>query len=442
MANNFTSIFKLRNLLAAIAMIICTFSNINSQILIVENFNYPQQDSVLELGNWYRTGSASANMVKLVYPGLSYAGYKSSDIGSSTLSTNVADGQGIIRIFEKQTTGTVYTALMLRVKNLPASTTEGFFFNLDQHGSTTNFCNKLYLKRLSSTTFNLGLKKQLGSTKYSSTVFNANTTYLVVLTYTFNNSGDSNDVANLYVFNSGIPGTQPVSPLVSDNEGMDVTDIGDVVITNSFIQSTMTGTDILIDGLRIAKSWNSLFNDNINVTLDMQAYIQGFTNEVTNMMVKDTMKVVLRYTAAPYSIADSSKAIVDSMGKGMFLFNKIGLNSEYYLVVSHRNTIDTWSSVPGEVTSNFTMDYYFFYLAGNAYGSNQVNVGSRYCMYNGDANRDNVVNLADVVAVNNNTTSFATGYLKTDMNGDNITNLTDLVLTFNNASNFVGTIKP
>ncbi|MDQ3194516.1 MAG: DUF1929 domain-containing protein, partial [Bacteroidota bacterium] len=181
-----------------------------------------------------------------------------------------------------------------------------------------------------------------------------------------------------------------------------------------------------------------------NGTLNLTAMIQGFYNSSSNTMISDTMKVYLRNFTSPYSQIDSSESRLDSSGTGVFNFGNITNGTNYYLVVKHRNSIETWSS-GGKSFNAGTMSYSFNTSAGKAYGSNQIQVDDsplRFAVYGGDVNNDGNVNLNDIISVSNSVTNFTTGYVNTDMTGDNIVNLMDLILTKNNSVSFVRKITP
>lgn len=179
-------------------------------------------------------------------------------------------------------------------------------------------------------------------------------------------------------------------------------------------------------------------------TLNLTAFIEGFYNPVSNIMVSDTAKVYLRNATSPYALVDSTKSILNSSGTGIFTFSNPINAVSYYIVIKHRNSIETWSSSGNAFTSN-TLTYNFSTSSTQAYGNNMRQVDAApltYAVYSGDVNQDGFVNLTDIVAVYNGSSSFITGYVSTDVNGDNIVDLTDLVITYNNSSNFVSRITP
>ncbi|MBK8381296.1 MAG: hypothetical protein IPL16_05270 [Ignavibacteria bacterium] len=49
--------------------------------------------------------------------------------------------------------------------------------------------------------------------------------------------------------------------------------------------------------------------------LELRSLIEGFYNNVSDKMIPDSVKVYLRNSASPYSIADSSVAVTDSLGQ-------------------------------------------------------------------------------------------------------------------------------
>lgn len=428
--------------LLAVIFTLSTFTNSISQTLFVENFNFPVMDSLENTGGWLSTGAGSPNNIKIVSPGLSYNGYKSSGIGNSVSFSNPnTSGDAVRHEFGDQTSGKVYMAFLLRVDSLTANATEDYNICLDAAGPSTNLVNLIFVKKISSSTFNVGIKKAYdGIVTYSPVSLSKNTTYLIVSSYQYINGAD-NDVCKLYINTAGVPATEPAVPSATSTTGTDNTSIGDVVMFNSYFNNGLQRSSVKIDGIRIGTTWANTLFQSMNVQLDLKAFIQGFYSGVNNKMVKDTATVVLRYNVSPYTIADSSRAVLDSNGNGSFLFSKVGNYALYYIVVKHRNTIETWSNSPKEFYNNIAS--FDFTLSGySAYGNNLIQVGSKYCLYNGDVNQDRTVDLNDVVSINNNASNFITGYKPTDVNGDNFTDLSDLILTNNNSSSFINTISP
>ena len=414
------------------------FISANSQTQFVENFNFPVRDSLEGVGGWFRSGGANLFNVKVSSPGLTYSGYLGSGIGNCAYLQNDPNGEVNLNTFGFLTSGTVYMSFLFRVDSLTSTATEGYNICLDEEGGSTNLNTKVYVKKLSSSTFNFGIKKSDSLTIYSGTTYSINTTYLLVASYTF---APGKDTSKLYVFTSGVPASEPASPSAVDYRGFDIDDIGEVVLLNSFIQTGLQKSSVKIDGIRIGTTWSNTLFGNINLQYNFTGLIQGFYNNTTNKMVKDTARIVLRYSSSPYLIADSAKAFIDSLGKGTFIFNKIGNRYPYYLVFKHRNSIETWSNTGKEFFSNL-LNFDFTSFQSTAYGSNLILKGTEYCFYNSDVNQDGVIDGSDGLLVDNASALFASGYVVTDVNGDTFVDGSDASITDNNSANFVGVVRP
>jgi len=410
-----------------------------SQNLFVENFNYPVRDSLEGFGGWNRSGGNSIHNVRVISPGLTYSGYLGSGIGNATAMDNITNGDVCLHSFEVQDSGRLYMSFLLRVDSMSSGAFAGYNVCFNPNAST-NFNTKPYIKKLTAGTFNFGIEKLGGSIQYSPAVYSTNVTYLVVVKYTFV-AGSNNDSAKIYVFNSGVPATEPVVPSAYDVAGSDVDDIAYVAVSNSYAQNGLNGSSVKVDGIRVGKTWTTTLLTPVSVTLRLTSLIQGFYNNVTGKMVKDTVRVYLRNGTAPFAIVDSAKARLDSTGKGNFNFFNVGSQTPYYEVVKHRNSIETWSSYPYEFYQD-SLNYDFTPGSYQAYGNNLVLKGLKYCIWSGDVNQDGSVNLTDIVAVFNNAQNFVAGYVATDLNGDNVTNLTDILIVGNNSVDFVHVIRP
>lgn len=192
-----------------------------------------------------------------------------------------------------------------------------------------------------------------------------------------------------------------------------------------------------------ANNFNSIFRT--VQTLNLTVFIEGFYNSVSNSTVRDTVRIIVRDTIAPYVIRDSAKSYIGTNGSAAFTFNNLQNNKRYYLQIKHRSSIETWSKAGGEVFVSNALSYNFSSASSQAFGNNLVQVDAsplRFAVYVGDINENGTVDLNDIIAVTNSATAFNTGYQKTDLNGDDLVNLNDIVLAFNNASLFVVVKKP
>lgn len=178
--------------------------------------------------------------------------------------------------------------------------------------------------------------------------------------------------------------------------------------------------------------------------LNLTMFIQGFYNPSTNLMIRDTVKVYLRNSSAPYIMVDSATAYLSSTGAGAFSFSNASNGVNYYLQLKHRNSLETWSKTT-QVFAGNVMVYNFTNSNTQAYGNNMINVDASpvvYAVYGGDINQDGFIELSDITTLFNDASSFLSGYVRTDVTGDNIVDLSDLTITYNNSSAFVAKITP
>lgn len=172
----------------------------------------------------------------------------------------------------------------------------------------------------------------------------------------------------------------------------------------------------------------SFSSDFLDLT-SFRVLIEGFYNG--NSMTADTVNVELHSSIYPYSLVDQTKVLLNSSGSGNGKFYNSNNSTPYYIVVKHRNSIETWSSSP-QVFINNSLTYDFTTSSNKAFGNNLKLVNGNWCIYSGDVNQDGVVNFNDVDMVYNNNISGNRGYYTTDITGDNYTDISDLTLVFIN----------
>ncbi len=174
------------------------------------------------------------------------------------------------------------------------------------------------------------------------------------------------------------------------------------------------------------------------------AFTEGFYNSTLNKMISDTLRVYLRNSGSPYAVADSSISKLDSSGNGRFYFPNVLNGSNYYIVLKHRNSIETWSS-SFNVFSSDTLTYDFTINANKAFGNNQVladNSPVRFAIYSGDINQDGTVDASDLSDTDNDALNSLSGYVRTDVTGDDFVDAGDVSIVDNNAINSISLIRP
>jgi hypothetical protein len=180
-------------------------------------------------------------------------------------------------------------------------------------------------------------------------------------------------------------------------------------------------------------------------TMNIKLIQEGFYNISQKLNKKDTVRAYLRLNFSPYSILDSAKSTVDSVTfTGSFQFSQP--SGTYYIVVKHRNTLETWSKSGGEVfTAGATMNYDFTDLSSKAFGNNMVQVDNspvRQAIYSGDINQDGIIEAFDASETDNAAFNSLSGYVRTDVTGDDFVDASDLSIVDNNVSNGVTEVAP
>lgn len=180
-------------------------------------------------------------------------------------------------------------------------------------------------------------------------------------------------------------------------------------------------------------------------TLNLTALIEGLYDG--SSMVPDTVTVELRNTSAPYNLVESRKAVLNASGVGSVNFYNASDATNYYLAIKHRNGLQTWSSAT-PAFSGGSMSYNFTTAASQAYGNNQILIGSKYCIYSGDVSdgvtaglQDGFIDIFDDSEIYND--SYAASYrLLTDLNLDGFVDIFDDLIVYNNSYNGVSASYP
>ncbi|NVO20958.1 MAG: hypothetical protein HXX13_14755 [Bacteroidetes bacterium] len=190
-------------------------------------------------------------------------------------------------------------------------------------------------------------------------------------------------------------------------------------------------------------------------TLSIKVFLQGFFREATGQMIKaqdingakfqgdttDMITVLLAQQNTPYVIEHSITQVpLQQDGTASFDLPS-GSVSSYYLVIKHRNSMETWSSIPLSLAIDHSF-YDFTDAALKAFGSNMLKLGNAWTIYSGDANQDGIVDGTDMAAIDNASTWLYQGYFAEDVNGDGIVDGTDMLIIDNNSAHVVTVKSP
>ena len=150
-----------------------------------------------------------------------------------------------------------------------------------------------------------------------------------------------------------------------------------------------------------------------------QETVSGATGAET-----DTILVELHDVVTTSSVVAAVKTVLMTNDSATAVFSGAITGNTYWIVIKHRNTIQTWSSAP--VTFNPINTYDFTSSASQAYGNNMIEIQSGiWAFYNGDINQDENIDLIDFPALDFGINNGLLGYRPTDLNGDGNVDLLD-----------------
>ena len=198
-------------------------------------------------------------------------------------------------------------------------------------------------------------------------------------------------------------------------------------------------------------------------TLNLKFYIQGYylgagimtptiQNEDLDPIVApnyastdcDSVTITLHEdnssTLATYPVVGTYTGMLKTNGTITCTFPGSTLTKSCYIVIEHRNSIQTWSSLPITIAS--VNSYDFSTASTKALGSNQIDVAAEgiYSIYNGDINLDLSTDASDFLIMDADIQSFNSGYISTDLNGDGSTDASDFLILDGNIQSFIGAV--
>lgn len=212
--------------------------------LLVEDFDYGA-GSLLTANGWTAHSGAGTQAIDIT-TGLSFAGYKGSDVGGAANVDN--NGEDVNKTFTAQTSGTVYAAFLVNVAN--ANATGDYFFHLGPSPISTTFRGRVFAKKENENLFFGVANAGTTTAVYFATPFSFNTTYLVVLKYNIVD-GANNDQVSVNVL-SAFSASEPTSGWLT---ATDVITSEPANIGSVGIRQGSTFPTLRLDGIRVAKTW-------------------------------------------------------------------------------------------------------------------------------------------------------------------------------------------
>jgi hypothetical protein len=141
----------------------------------------------------------------------------------------------------------------------------------------------------------------------------------------------------------------------------------------------------------------------------------------------------------------SIKGILKSDGHVFVSLPAETFGQQFYVVIKHRNSIETWSSSPTLIQDSTFYDFSNTSIAAFNDGINPALKNSNdnvYLIYSGDINQDGAIDIFDIQVAENAASNFEFGYNASDCNGDGSADIFDLQIIENNASLFIFYSRP
>jgi hypothetical protein len=165
-------------------------------------------------------------------------------------------------------------------------------------------------------------------------------------------------------------------------------------------------------------------------------------------LTSDTLTVQLAETTDPYNIVYSASGLNLNTNGKCRLTVPGSMTGNYYIVVKHRNSVETWSKSGGESFAGTTASFDLTSASSQAFGSNLTGVsGGKFALYSGDVTspsdiQDGYIDINDVNSIYNLNVESASGFRTGDLNGDGFIDISDFNMVYNNNVNSVGMNTP
>ena len=187
---------------------------------------------------------------------------------------------------------------------------------------------------------------------------------------------------------------------------------------------------------------------NYTVTLFLQGYYMGGGHMspllhllgAASATAVDTVNIELHDSGNTHDSLYAYIGVLNTNGSLVCTFPGAA-SGNYYIVVKHRNSLETWSASVIAVTSGGS--YNFTSGAGQALGSMHNLGGGVYGIYSGDVNKDGTINASDKASIQASLSLFKVGvYNVNDINGDGFVDEDDYRIIENNIPLSISVSRP
>nr|WP_230678909.1 T9SS type A sorting domain-containing protein [Hymenobacter properus] len=229
------------------------------QLLLEDNFAYAAGENLTDHGwtGFSTTTSAppvtiANNLTMAQYP----RGFDQNELatfaGSSTARLSNVNNQDVSRAFGATTSSTLYASAVISVT---ATASGGDYFLAFADAANAVPRGRIYIARTgtaASGTFQFGVGTGSAGTYTTGTPYNSNTSYLVVLKYTVNNTNNT-QTASLFVYTGAADPNEPSQPLVSTSGPLSS---GLGALANIILRQADNAVNL--DGVRVASNWGTV----------------------------------------------------------------------------------------------------------------------------------------------------------------------------------------
>ena len=341
----------------------------SSQLLLSDDFNY---SGLLTNNGWTQTSTEAGDPISTITPGLTYAGYAGSGVGNA--ANVIGTLQDVNRGFTKQTGdgSVVWMSALIRVTDAANYTGNGVnVLHLGDRSDTdpsglTNFAARVYIKA-NATGVAIGASNT-SSSFYGTTVYQRNTTYLIIVKYTINVA--TPDGLQLWVYPSGVPNAEgDLGTPEVDNPGAGQDEIDAVGI-----RQASNLPDVIIDGIRISNNYQQ-----ISLPLNLTSFKGSLLENSTRLVWSSSNEVNVKdfsiersndgrnfnsigtveaknITNASYTFSDFSPSLGSNYYR-LKMNDKDGLFKYSYVVVINNRKSQSLSLFPNPAVNDLNLNH-------------------------------------------------------------------------------------
>ena len=227
-----------------------------AQPLLYDGFNYTPSATnginVQSSGAWVNLNTGDSILVTA--NSLSYTGLPAS-IGNKV----AFDGAGVdnYRVFNPQTTGTVYASCILNVSSLGTMNATGtYVLNFMETGSVSAYGGCVWLKASATAgKYLIGISNRSSTSPitYTTVDMNLNQSYFIVFSYEII-AGLANDITRMWINTTQFGGTAPVSTLTATGgTDLGIAGIGRILLRQP--ATTLAAPFVEFDEIRVGANW-------------------------------------------------------------------------------------------------------------------------------------------------------------------------------------------